>query len=459
MAICIKCGKENDICLCEACKASTDLEALCNEIIAYRPGSGDNPLWETICSSFNSPYNFRNLVFAISDDIPSPRKEYLRVMALTGSSSNVPKDSRAWFYEVYKAIIDSSEISDVEKKRLHGIAVGAYYMDYMYVEADEIATDLGEKMGLPWQAYYNLADFYTKTRRYDTADEIIASALDKFSDDSFVVQTMNNRAAENAKQLEKATLGKPEYMPNPKENRDEIRQKYIDFLALIGIEAIKPVSRNKTRNVIPRDQYPAPTETRDSNMASYVVFDVETTGKNTKTDSIIEIGAIRIVGDNIVEAAEFTFQELTQPLDHKKVSAEITDLTGITNEEAYAARPIWEVFPDFAKFIGDDILVGFNCMNFDSKMLVRAGRYSNLIINNKYFDVMRYAMTMKEKLGISKQTSLELLAEKFEIENPEVHRALADAITTAKVFLKLKEIDDGADKGTVEDILADLDEW
>ena len=82
-----------------------------------------------------------------------------------------------------------------------------------------------------------------------------------------------------------------------------------------------------------------------------------------------------------------------------------------------------------------------------------------MIINNKYFDVMRYAMALKDKLGIAKKPSLEQLAERFEIVNPKAHRALADAVTTAKVFLKLKEIDDGADIGSVEDILADLDEW
>ncbi len=186
---------------------------------------------------------------------------------------------------------------------------------------------------------------------------------------------------------------------------------------------------------------------------------METTGRNTKIDSIIEIGAIRVIGDKIVEAAEFTFQELTQPLDHKKVSAEITELTGITNEEAYAGRVIWEVFQDFAKFAGDDVLLGFNCMAFDSKFMVRAGRYSNLIINNKYFDVMRYAMQMKDKLGISKKPSLEELADKFGVENLQAHRALADAITTARVFLKLKELDDGAENSSVEEMLSDLDEW
>ena len=459
MAICIKCGNEASSCLCDKCKSEIDIESLCNEVIAYRPGCGENPLWEKMCSEMSSPYNFRNLAFALSDELPTPRKEYIRVMSQTGSSSNVSKDSRQWFYETYAVIKDDDGLTQLEKNRLHGIAVGAYYMDYMYPVADEIATELSEEAELPWQAYYNLVDFYTKTRRYDTADEIITDALNKFADDAFVVQTMQNRAAENAKQIEKANTGKNEYMPNPKENRDEVRQKYIDFLASIGIEATKPVSANKAKNVIPRDQYPAPVETRDTNLPSFVAFDVETTGRNTKIDSIIEIGAIRVVGDKIVESAEFTFQELTQPLDHKKVSAEITELTGITNEEAYAGRVIWEVFPDFAKFAGDNVLLGFNCMAFDSKLMVRAGRYSNLIINNKYFDVMRYAMQMKDKLGISKKPSLEELADKFGVENPQAHRALADAITTARVFLKLKELDDGAGNDSVEDMLSDLDEW
>ena len=459
MAICIKCGKDTASCLCDKCKSEIDIETLCQEVISYQPGSGENSLWDQMCSELNSPYNFKNIVFALSDELPSPRKEYFKVLSLTGTSANVPKSSRQWFYEVYTAIKDQEGLTQLEKNRLHGIAIGAYYMDYMYFEADEIVSMLGESTELPWQAYYNLADFYTKTRRYDTADEVITEALNRFVDEQSVIQIMQNCAADNTKQQEKANTGKNEYMPNPKENKDEVRQKYIDFLASIGIEATKPASANKAKNVISRDQYPAPVETRDADMSSFVAFDVETTGKSTKIDSIIEIGAIRVVGDQIVETAEFTFQELAQPLDHKKVSEEITKLTGITNEEAYAGRVIWEVFPDFVNFVGDAVLLGFNCMAFDSKFLVRAGRYSNLIINNKYFDVMRYAMQMKEKLGIDKKPSLEELANKFGVENPRAHRALADAITTAKVFLKLKELDDGNESSSVEDLLSDLDEW
>ena len=116
MAICIKCGKEASSCLCDSCRTGTDLEQLCRQVIGFRPGTGENPLWEEICSGMNSPYNFSNLVFALSDELPTPRKEYLRVMAIAGSSSNVPKASRPWFYEIYDAITGADGLTEAENE-------------------------------------------------------------------------------------------------------------------------------------------------------------------------------------------------------------------------------------------------------------------------------------------------------------------------------------------------------
>ena len=460
MAICVKCGKDIDSCLCESCRQGTDIEKLCLDIISYRPGAGENELWERIIAGMYSPYNFRNIVFALSDELPTPRKEYLRVLALAGESSNLPKASRPWFYETYEGIRDAEELTEAERNRLHGIAVGAYYMDYEYNTADEVASVLCASEEIPWQACYNLAEFYTVTRRYDSADEVIEDALIRFAGDPFIVQTMQNRAEKNASQRKKADAGKQEYMPNPKENRDEARRKYIDFLTSIGIEATVPAPTPKAQHVIPRDQYPSPIETRETDFDTFVAFDLETTGRSSKIDSIIEIAAVKVLGNQVVETAEFTFQEFVKPLDHKKVSREITELTGITNEEVYAARPIWEVLPDFMSFAGDAVLLGFNCIVFDSRFLVRAGRYSNLIIENKYFDVMRYTDRFKDKLGLDTQkVSLSELAEVLNIENPQAHRALSDAITTARIFLKLKSMENGEEITTTEELLSDLDAW
>ena len=106
------------------------------------------------------------------------------------------------------------------------------------------------------------------------------------------------------------------------------------------------------------------------------------------------------------------------------------------------------------------ILLGFNCMSFDSRFMTRAGRYVNDIITNPYFDVMHYASNFKDKLGLSsKKVSLDELSQALDIENPRAHRALADALTTARVFLKLKGSDTAPVSVSVDDLLSDLDEW
>ena len=99
-------------------------------------------------------------------------------------------------------------------------------------------------------------------------------------------------------------------------------------------------------------------------------------------------------------------------------------------------------------------------MKFDSRFLVRAGRYSNIIMQNPQFDVMKYADGFRNKLGITdEKLSLEILSKKLGIENPEAHRALADSITTARVYLRLKEMDKSEKTVAVDDLLSDLDNW
>ncbi len=451
MSICINCGKENESCLCADCRTKVDIESLCRKIIGYRQGSNENELWEKLMSEMKNPYNFKHIAFAVSDELPSPRKEYMKVMSLTGESSNIDKGSHQWLYEIYDAVKDADGLSDAEKLRLGGIVLGALYDDYEFRAADALADQLSAADDAPWQVCYNLAIFYTMTRRYDIAEEIISDAKARFSDNDFVVKTMNNRAKENAEYVKKANEGKREYEPRSKEDRE----KYLDFLASIGIEA----KQKKANCPIPKEEYPDPVETRDAGLDTFVAFDLETTGTNTNYDSIVEIGAVKVIGGKVVDSEEFTFQELVKPLDNRKIYSEAQAKNGLTNEEVYAARSVQEVFPDFMKFVGDSVLLGFNCINFDSKFMVRAGRYSHLIIENKYFDVMHYAAQFSEQLGLGKKFSLEDLSEKLNVKNPRAHRALADALTTARIFIELKKLDSGAETGSVEDILSDLDNW
>lgn len=462
MAICINCGQEGEFCLCEMCKQNVDIEQLCDRITEYQPGSGKNALWEQVASGLYGAYNFKNIIFALTDELSSPRKEYRRILCLVGEYAYIAKSSRSWLYKVYEICKETSGLSEMELNRVKGLVMDALYKDYRFMQAEEMAAEIMQSEELPKQVYLTLAEFYTKTRRYDEADEILSDAEKIFAGEESMQMSIQKLSEDNAKQREKADSGKPEYMPNPRENREEVRKSYVEFLASIGIEAEIPEAGTKSRMIpkpIPGDQYPNPVEIREANFDSFVAFDLETTGVSSKIDCIIEFGAIKVRNGQVVDTQEFTFQKFVKPYK-RKLSEEVKQLTGITEDDLHIAGEMWEVTPEFLEFVGDHVLVGFNCMVFDSRFLVRAGRYSNRIIENKYFDVMRYADRFKEQLGIEGKTcSLKELCEKLDLENPRAHRALADAITTARVYLKLKEMDSSVEEVSMDDMLADIEEW
>ena len=472
MAICVVCGKENDSYLCDECKEKTDIEQLCMDIIKYNANNSyyDNPIWRQIWYKLNDPdENFKNIAFTLSYELDPPKSEYIKVISMTGNKAYIKKDSKSWFYDIYSEIKDDKGLSDYERNRLHAIALKAYYEDYNYYEADKIASYLLKQKELPVQAYYNLSEFYMNTRRYDTVEKVLNDAIKRFSDNSFTVGKMRGRVKKNEEQKKKAAEGKREYMPKYKEDQE----MYIDFMRSIGIDVDNgkgPSGSSRSRSgssknggitPIPRDEYPKMKEERDPNIDTFVAFDLETTGTG-QYDSIIEIGAIKVVNNKIVEKDKFIFQEFVKPLDGKHVKEEITEITGITDDEVQSARPVWEVLPDFLDFAGDSVLVGYNCITFDKRYMIRAGRYSHLIIENKLCDVMKYSKKFLSDLGIEKpkgNASLEELSQKFNIKNPRAHRALADAITTAKVFLKLKEMESKKVESNVDDLLNDIDKW
>lgn len=461
MTTCLICGKKDEGCLCGLCRQMANIEELCGEVISYVPGTGANELWDAIASELDDPRNFKNIVFSISDALPTPRKEYVRLLCLSGNTSNVRKECRQWLYQTYECIKKDPGLSANELNRMRGLVLGALFMDYRYDDAELLASRLMEQETIPWQAYYNIADFYSKTRRYDEAADAIKAGINASVDVPSAKASFDKVADKNEKYRSAEINGKQEYMPKPQ----DARKTYIDFLASIGIEAEMPskyASKDgRSRNYpepIPKDQYPSIKETRDDSFNTFVAYDLETTGFSTATDAIIEIGAIKVINGIVTETAEFTFSELVKPFKNS-VKPRITEVTGLTKDDVADARQMWEVTPDFMNFVGDNVLVGFNNIRFDGKFLARAGRYSHIIIENPQFDVWRMALGMKEQLGLDKKADLALVSEKLGIENPQAHRALADAITTAKVFLKLKSISADPNQTSVDDILDDLDEW
>ena len=97
-------------------------------------------------------------------------------------------------------------------------------------------------------------------------------------------------------------------------------------------------------------------------LSNYVVIDVETTGLDPEKDRIIELAAVRVVRNEVVD----TFSSLVNP--DFEISGFISNLTGITNDMLADAPRIQDILPTYLDFIGDAVVLGHNVV-FDVKFL------------------------------------------------------------------------------------------
>ncbi len=149
-------------------------------------------------------------------------------------------------------------------------------------------------------------------------------------------------------------------------------------------------------------------------LKSYVALDLETTGLDSRRDAIIEVGALRFQGDQVLE----TFSTYVNP--ERRIPPFITELTGITDDNVAGAPPIRQVVHDLQDFVGRDIVVGHN-ISFDLDFL----RPHGVLTDNYYIDTFELAGML---VPHASRYSLNNLVKEVGLELPEqTHRALDDA--------------------------------
>ena len=157
-----------------------------------------------------------------------------------------------------------------------------------------------------------------------------------------------------------------------------------------------------------------------------MALDLETTGLNPDRDTIIEIGAVKFQGQEVID----TFETLVNP--YRELSPFIKRLTGITQRNVDGAPPFAAVAGELLNFIGSHPLVGHN-VSFDLGFLSTHGlqRY------NEVYDTRDLASIL---LPYFTSYSLPRLAAELRADHTRPHRALADAQATYKVFLSLLDL-------------------
>ena len=152
----------------------------------------------------------------------------------------------------------------------------------------------------------------------------------------------------------------------------------------------------------------------------WVALDLETTGLSAERDGIIEVGAVKFRGDEILD----TFTSLVNP--RRRLDDFIVRLTGIHQNEVDRAPEFGAVRRRFAEFVGQSPIVGHN-LRFDLGFLASHG----LALGNPRCDTWDLAYVLYPGLP---EYSLERLADRFGVRNTNPHRALADAHATRNVF-------------------------
>ncbi len=97
-------------------------------------------------------------------------------------------------------------------------------------------------------------------------------------------------------------------------------------------------------------------------LEDYIVVDLEMTGLNPKTDRILEIGAVKVLGKQVCG----TFSRLIRP--ERKLDTKIVELTGITDVLAASGEELDIAVEAFLEFAGDLTWVGHNIL-FDYKFI------------------------------------------------------------------------------------------
>lgn len=160
---------------------------------------------------------------------------------------------------------------------------------------------------------------------------------------------------------------------------------------------------------------------------SYTVIDFETTGLDSSFCEVIEFGAVQ------VHDGEIGLHLASLCCPKGSISSTIKGITGITNEMVRGYPPFEEFVHTFVDFIGDDTVVAHNA-SFDMGFLHSYCRRLKIGFHPKTLCTVQLA---RRKLRGLNNYKLQTVAEYLGVSDGGYHRALGDAMTTARILTKL----------------------
>lgn len=163
----------------------------------------------------------------------------------------------------------------------------------------------------------------------------------------------------------------------------------------------------------------------------YCVVDLETTGIYLRSARIIEIAAIKVRSNEVVDV----FNTLVNP--QCTIPADATAVNNISDEMVQGKPILDEVLDSFIGFIGDDAIVGYNNAGYDMNLLYDAlMKLRGETFGNNYIDILFAARRCLPGVNNHK---LETICKHYNLDTTGEHRALKDCLLTKSCYEKLYE--------------------
>lgn len=151
---------------------------------------------------------------------------------------------------------------------------------------------------------------------------------------------------------------------------------------------------------------------------TFVAFDTETSGAFPVGFEIVEMGAVKWRGGQVVDR----FQALIKP--EVPMGEEVIKIHGITNEMVADAPPMREVLPRFMEFLGDAVLIAHHAP-FDLGFLVYELERAGFKVPTA--PALCSSLLARRLIPESENHRLQTLVKTLNLGENNAHRALDDA--------------------------------
>ena len=168
----------------------------------------------------------------------------------------------------------------------------------------------------------------------------------------------------------------------------------------------------------------------------FVVLDSETTGLDPRKDKLVTIGAVAVVGGEIV------LEDSYEALLKVEYNTSAVTVHGVTRDEGRGGIEEREALEQFLAYLGDGVIVGHHIMHDVETFNTGYERHFGFRLQNRHLDTMDLTLHLERDGAFAgretiRSFSLDALCGLFEVIPHDRHTAPGDAFITAQIFQRL----------------------